>query len=655
METIRLGDALLVIKEGRDPTGAIWFLVRSPSGQEGWVASWLLSFGDRKWVVTDEDYLNLREGPGMSFSVISQLPQDTVLFLFGEEADEDQQVWYEVETPAGESGWVASWYVRSGRLSPPPPIPVEIESPQGNIILNDIYYHWARENIVEMVRDGLVFGYPDATFRPDSSLSRAEFYTLLIRFKKIPPESPPTPSFEDLSPDHWGYPYMETAKKAGYLGFSQSAQIEPDLPITRGEIVLAAIRALNLESVALSRADAFVSFTDTIPSSIAPFLQVGCEASLVKGYPDGTFRLNGSASRAEALTILERMKSPSSLGTIYLASKRVPLSPTVTVTVLYAQVDLTRPNIQARVFIARDQIGRLESLGELAGRNKVTVALAGAYFDKKSSDPLDPEGPCRYIWGNLENDGTFIALTNQGTSIGFSSTNDVFFAPLEVGITGRILPENLDGRGPDELSFYISGLNQPLLPDSVRLFTPIYGDKVRVGEAKAIVFRQYRVIEIKSGDVEIPRDGFVLTAPAGSWLYAHFRVGDRVELQYKYLNNVTKLLLPWQEVKTTISGGPRLLKAGQVVLHNTEENFDASLLATSARRNAIGLVGSRIIVLATVMEPVTLEQMAQIMRNLGCLEAVNLDGGASAGLYYRGEVVAQPKGSLTNIIAFTEY
>ena len=323
IETLKQGDELLIMQEGFDGTGTIWFLARTPSGEEGWVASWLLSFDDQKWVVTNEDSLNLREGPGRSFSVISQLSADTVLLLLGEGTDEEQQVWCEIETPQGDKGWVASWFVRPGRVSPPPPIPVEIESPQGKMVLNDIYYHWARQNIVEMVEDGLVQGYPDGTFRPDRSLSRAEFYALLVRFKKIPLESHPTPSFQDLPPDHWGYPYVETAKKAGYLGlFSQSVQLEPDGPITRGEMVLAAVRALNLESVALSRADAFVSFTDTIPSSVAPYLQVACEASLVKGYPDGTFRLSGSASRAEALGIIERMKSPSALGTIYLASKQ---------------------------------------------------------------------------------------------------------------------------------------------------------------------------------------------------------------------------------------------------------------------------------------------------------------------------------------------
>jgi len=654
--TVSLKATLDLLKEGEDENGRVWFYVRTDSGEEGWVASWLLSYGDLKWVVVEEELVNLREGPGTDNPVIDQVTQDEVLYLEGEEKDQEGQVWYKVSSGEGKEGWIASWLTRPGRVSEPPPVPVEIETSGGTIVLYDIYYHWAREQVVSSVKAGLVVGYPDGTFRPDQAITRAEFYALLVRSRGISPESQAPPVFQDLTPTHWAYPFVSAAIKAGYLGLSPyPLTLEPDAAITRKEIAQAAVRALGWESIALSRANARPTFPDALLYPFAPYIQVAEECGLIKGYPDGAFRPDGFATRAEVLAVLERMKNPTPPGRIYLAQKQVALSATRTVTVDYAVVDLTYPNIKPRVFIAQDQVGRLESLESLASRNKVTVAVPVAYFDKKCSDPLNPEGPYRYIWGNLENDGTFITLTNQGTSVGFTEDNKVYFAPLEVGITGRILPENIDGRTPEDLSFYVSGLNQPLLPDSVRIFTPIYGPSVNVGEAKAVVFRQYRVVEIKSGEVEIPRDGFVLAAPQGSWLYAHFRVGDRVELQYKYTHNVTGELLPWHTVRTTVSAGPRLLLGGQIALSRNEERFDDSLLAESARRTAIGLSGSDVIILANVLEPVKLDELALIMLNLGCIEAVNLDGGASTGLYYRGKVINQPKGSLTNILAFTEF
>ncbi|MGB9875515.1 MAG: S-layer homology domain-containing protein [bacterium] len=656
LATASQGVSCELLKEGEDENGRVWFFVRTESGEEGWVASWLLNYGDLKWVVVDEELVNLRESPGIENPVVDQVTLDTVLYLEGEEKDQEGQVWYKVSSGEGKEGWIASWLTRPGRVSEPPPVPVEIETEKGKVVLYDIYYHWGKEEIISSVKAGLVTGYPDGTFRPDQKITRAEFYSLIVRLKGIPLEPSSPQTFQDLPPSHWAFPYVSSALKAGYLGLPPyPLDLEPDGAITRKEIAQAAVRASGWESVALSRANARPSFSDALSYPFAPYIQVAEECGLIKGYPDGTFKPENGATRAEALTVLERMKNPASPGHIYLAQKQVALSATRTVTVDYAVVDLSYPNIKPRVYIAQDQVGRLESLQSLASRNKVTVAVPAAYFDKKSSDPLNPDGPYRYIWGNLENDGTFITLTNQGTSIGFTEDNQVYFAPLEVGITGRILPENLDGRTPEDLSFYVSGLNQPLLPDSVRIFTPIYGPSVNVGEAKAVIFRQYKVVEIKSGEVEIPRDGFVLAAPAGSWLYAHFRVGDRVELQYKYTHNVTGELLPWHTVRTTASAGPRLLKGGQIALSKNEERFDDSLLAESARRTAIGLSGSSIIILANVLEPVKLDELALIMLNLGCLEAVNLDGGASCGLYYRGKVINEPRGSLTNILAFTEF
>jgi hypothetical protein len=646
---------LFFLREGLDSDGRIWFLVRTEDSEEGWVASWLINPGELSWVVADEDQLNLREGPGTPYPAITQLAAGTILITLTKETDEEGRIWFQVRTPEELEGWVASWYVHAGLQSPPPPMPIEIQAPSGGITLWDIYYHWAKEQIVAQVQSGLVIGYPDQTFHPDEPLTRAEFYTLLVRFKQLVLLESPGPVFSDVSGEHWASRFIYTAIKAGYLGpgpFPES--FTPDQPIQRAEIAQAAVRALQLEAVALSRPEARTVTTDTLPQGLASFVQVAMEAGLVSGYPDGTFRPGRNATRSEALVVLQRMRVPKDPGQTYLAQKVVVLSQTRTITVDFVRVNLDIPSIRPRVFLADDFVARLESLQSLGDRSQAVVAVAAAYFDKKNSDPLDPDGPKRYIWGNLENDGTFITLTNGGTSVGFTQTKEVQFAPLEVGITGRIIPQNMDGRKPEDLSFYISGVNQPLLPESVRLYTPLYGSEVNVGEGKAIVFRRYEVQEIKSGVVTIPSDGFVLAAPAGSWLYAHFRTGDRVELQYKYQHNVTKELLPWQQVQTTISAGPRLLKAGQVALDQSQENFDTSLLAQTAKRNALGLSGSHMMVVANVMEPITLAELAQVMLALDCQEAVNLDGGASAGLYYKGWVVNPTRGSLTNVLAFLE-
>ncbi|MGB9553813.1 MAG: SH3 domain-containing protein, partial [bacterium] len=55
LTTLSSGTSLELLKEGEDENGRIWFWVRAESGEEGWIASWLLNYGDLKWVVVDAE------------------------------------------------------------------------------------------------------------------------------------------------------------------------------------------------------------------------------------------------------------------------------------------------------------------------------------------------------------------------------------------------------------------------------------------------------------------------------------------------------------------------------------------------------------------------------------------------------------------------
>ena len=67
-------------------------------------------------------------------------------------------------------------------------------------------------------------------------------------------------------------------------------------------------------------------------------------------------------------------------------------------------------------------------------------------------------------------------------------------------------------------------------------------------------------------------------------------------------------------------------------------------------RTGIGLIGKNHFVLIDVdgrhpgySRGATLEEFAQMFKNLGCTTAYNIDGGASATVYFRGNVINQPK------------
>lgn len=100
-----------------------------------------------------------------------------------------------------------------------------------------------------------------------------------------------------------------------------------------------------------------------------------------------------------------------------------------------------------------------------------------------------------------------------------------------------------------------------------------------------------------------------------------------------------------------ISGGPTLLRGGNYALSPWSEGFRDPGLLGIAPRSAIGITANNKLLLVTVRRPVRLVRLSWMMKSLGAKDAMNLDGGSSTALYYKGQYVARPRRMLTNIVA----
>jgi Phosphodiester glycosidase len=108
----------------------------------------------------------------------------------------------------------------------------------------------------------------------------------------------------------------------------------------------------------------------------------------------------------------------------------------------------------------------------------------------------------------------------------------------------------------------------------------------------------------------------------------------------------------WSNQWFSITAGPRLLRRGQIWLHPRGEGFTDRKVMGVARRAAIGYdARGEFVFLVTFLSPVSLSKEATVMQALGCSEAMNLDGGSSLGLAYRGQTLVRPGRGLTNVIA----
>lgn len=131
-------------------------------------------------------------------------------------------------------------------------------------------------------------------------------------------------------------------------------------------------------------------------------------------------------------------------------------------------------------------------------------------------------------------------------------------------------------------------------------------------------------------------------------------------------NNQPEMITPkleiqprqWEQYWFSITCGPRLLKAGEIFVstdHAIAEGFTEQHLTDPAvprSRAAIGFSGDgkQLFIVAFVSE-VSLRQAAQILKDIGAAEAMNLDGGSSVALADRSTILYPAGRNLTNVIA----
>lgn len=83
--------------------------------------------------------------------------------------------------------------------------------------------NWYHKAVSYLADSGVISGYPDSTFKPNMTISRAELVTLAIKYAKLP-VSNGSINFPDVSSDHWAKGSIEAASQAGWIeGYPKGA------------------------------------------------------------------------------------------------------------------------------------------------------------------------------------------------------------------------------------------------------------------------------------------------------------------------------------------------------------------------------------------------------------------------------------------------
>ncbi|OPY58087.1 MAG: Cellulosome-anchoring protein precursor [Pelotomaculum sp. PtaU1.Bin035] len=106
--------------------------------------------------------------------------------------------------------------------------------------------HWAYATIERAAQAGLIKGYPDQTFRPEAPVSRAEACALLLRLaNKQVPDTPLDETVTDIDPSYWAGRQIAAALQAGMFTMASDNSFEPEAQATRAQLARGLAIALN--------------------------------------------------------------------------------------------------------------------------------------------------------------------------------------------------------------------------------------------------------------------------------------------------------------------------------------------------------------------------------------------------------------------------
>lgn len=117
----------------------------------------------------------------------------------------------------------------------------------GYYISDDVFSDidmWAEQSIKELAAAGVITGYPDNTFRPYDNVTRAEFVTMLMR---LIGEEGGTTEFADAN-GHWAEKYIAKASEYGYINGYLDGTFRPDADITRAEAFKIIVSVFGFEA-----------------------------------------------------------------------------------------------------------------------------------------------------------------------------------------------------------------------------------------------------------------------------------------------------------------------------------------------------------------------------------------------------------------------
>ncbi len=171
--------------------------------------------------------------------------------------------------------------------------------------------HWAYDDIMWMFSNKIIEGVGNDYFKPNGTVTRAEFAKMMVNTLDIEKYSPATPSFLDVNKKAWEYPYVEGAK-AYLTGFRTSSghYYKPKQSAVREDMAVALVNALGYQNESVDESILSV-FADAgqISPNLRKHVALSVKYGLIQGYTENgrtIFNPKGNLTRAQSATLLRK-------------------------------------------------------------------------------------------------------------------------------------------------------------------------------------------------------------------------------------------------------------------------------------------------------------------------------------------------------------
>ncbi|WP_421657889.1 phosphodiester glycosidase family protein [Leptothermofonsia sp. ETS-13] len=307
--------------------------------------------------------------------------------------------------------------------------------------------------------------------------------------------------------------------------------------------------------------------------------------------------------------------------------------------VVWLAVNPLQPGIRLKPILPNPgTMTGIASLPQTVRLAQAAAAINGGFFNRNNQLPL----------GAIRLDGRWLSgpILNRGAiawnSSGAFKIDRLALQETLITSTGQRLPLTHLNSG------YIQAGIARYTSDWGPTYTPLSDNEILVLVQNNRIINQQTIPTAGSQPIPIPANGYLLVLRSNRTAATSLAVGSSLRLE-----SVTNPP-DFSSYPQIVAAGPLLLQNRQIVLDAPAEKFSRAFATEKASRSAIGQAANGHLLIAAVHTDIrgvgaTLTDIAQIMQQLGAINALNLDGGSSTTLYLGGQILDRPPRTVARV------